>query len=63
MSKTSYFTKVDGKKVTSTENIVKRHGGKCALVATTRGATAEAYHRIPWDVAFLHWDLCGCGSV
>jgi hypothetical protein len=29
MSKTSYFTKVDGKKVTSVENIVKRHGGKC----------------------------------
>ena len=27
-SKTSYFTKVDGKKVTSAENIVKRHGGK-----------------------------------
>ncbi|CAF3512541.1 unnamed protein product, partial [Rotaria sordida] len=26
MSKTSYFTKVDGKKVTSAENIVKRHG-------------------------------------
>jgi hypothetical protein len=29
MSKTSYFTKVDGKKVTSAENIVKRHGGEC----------------------------------
>ena len=28
MSKTSYFTKVDGKKVTSVENIVKRHGGE-----------------------------------
>ncbi|CAF4543477.1 unnamed protein product, partial [Rotaria sp. Silwood2] len=27
MSKTSYFTKVDGKKITSAENIVKRHGG------------------------------------
>ena len=27
-SKTSYFTKVDGKKVTSAENIVKRHGGR-----------------------------------
>ncbi|CAF4504295.1 unnamed protein product, partial [Rotaria socialis] len=26
MSKTSYFTKVDGKKVTSPENVVKRHG-------------------------------------
>jgi hypothetical protein len=29
MSKTSYFIKVDGKKVTSVENIVKRHGGEC----------------------------------
>ncbi|CAF4608261.1 unnamed protein product, partial [Rotaria magnacalcarata] len=27
MSKTSYFTKIDGKKVTSPENVVKRHGG------------------------------------
>ncbi|CAF5136946.1 unnamed protein product, partial [Rotaria magnacalcarata] len=26
MSKTSYFTKIDGKKVTSPENVVKRHG-------------------------------------
>jgi hypothetical protein len=31
MSKTSYFTKVDGKKVTSAENIVKRHGGECLM--------------------------------
>jgi len=32
MSKTNYFIKVDGKKVTSVETIVKRHGGEYLCV-------------------------------
>ena len=27
MSKINYFTKINGKKIISTENIIKRHGG------------------------------------
>ncbi|CAF4624946.1 unnamed protein product, partial [Rotaria sp. Silwood2] len=33
MSKTNYFTKINGKKVISGENIIKRHGGVLGLCA------------------------------
>ncbi|UJR35822.1 hypothetical protein I4U23_028569 [Adineta vaga] len=54
MSKTSYFTKVDGKKVTSVENIVKRHGGVLGLCAIVLSSPYD----IPDDVPEALMLLC-----
>lgn len=51
MSKTNYFTKIDGKKVTSAENIVKRHGGELSM-------NCSNYHVDMWYVHVGVLGLC-----
>ncbi|CAF0736207.1 unnamed protein product [Didymodactylos carnosus] len=53
MSKTNYFTKVDGKKVTSTENIVKRHGGVLGLCAIVLSSPYEIPSYLPEALMLL----------
>ncbi|CAF5160314.1 unnamed protein product [Rotaria sp. Silwood1] len=53
MSKTSYFTKVDGKKVTSAENIVKRHGGVLGLCAIVLSSPYDIPNHVPEALMLL----------
>ncbi|CAF1489784.1 unnamed protein product, partial [Adineta steineri] len=53
MSKTSYFTKVDGKKVTSAENIVKRHGGVLGLCAIVLSSPYDIPTHVPEALMLL----------
>ncbi|CAF3427722.1 unnamed protein product [Rotaria socialis] len=53
MSKTSYFTKVDGKKVTSPENVVKRHGGVLGLCAIVLSSPYEIPNHVPEALMLL----------
>ncbi|CAF1939925.1 unnamed protein product [Rotaria magnacalcarata] len=47
MSKTNYFIKIDGKKVTSTEYIVKRHGGVLGLCAIVLSSPYDISIHVP----------------
>ncbi|CAF3858415.1 unnamed protein product [Rotaria sp. Silwood1] len=53
MSKTNYFINVDGKKVTSTENIVKRHGGVLGLCAIVLSSPYDIPIHIPRALMLL----------
>ncbi|CAF0997933.1 unnamed protein product [Rotaria sordida] len=53
MSKTNYFIRVDGKKVTSTENIVKRHGGVLGLCAIVLSSPYDIPIHIPRALMLL----------
>ncbi|CAM4792055.1 unnamed protein product [Rotaria magnacalcarata] len=53
MSKTSYFTKIDGKKVTSPENVVKRHGGVLGLCAIVLSSPYEIPNHVPEALMLL----------
>ncbi|CAF1453615.1 unnamed protein product, partial [Adineta ricciae] len=54
MSKTNYLTKVDGEKITSTQNIIKRHGGVLGLCAMVLSSPYD----IPEHVPDALMDLC-----
>ncbi|CAF1381101.1 unnamed protein product [Rotaria sp. Silwood1] len=53
MSKMNYYIKVDGKKVTSTENIVKRHGGVLGLCAIVLSSPYDIPIHIPRALMLL----------
>ncbi|CAF4061497.1 unnamed protein product, partial [Rotaria sp. Silwood1] len=53
MSKTSYFTTVDGKKVTSAENIVKRHEGVIDLYAIVLSSPYDIPNHVPEALMLL----------
>lgn len=53
MSKINYFMKIDGKKVTSSENIVKRHGGVLGLCAIVLSSPYEIPMHVPEALMLL----------
>lgn len=53
MSKTVYITKVNNKKVISTENIVKRHGGILGLCAIVLASPYVIMTNVPDALVIL----------
>ncbi len=53
MSNTNYLTEIDGKRITSTKNIVQRHGGVLGFCAIILSSPYDISIHVPDALMFL----------